>query len=202
MAESRTFIFIFLGPLGFYVHRCISPHVSFEFNLRKGQKSDKLSEAISERDGNSFIFLGSSFFFWIIYLSETHVNKNNVTFIISWNAARVAFNPEVILRLSVRQTPVPYFKTRRAFIQTSTDWRRACCWSEKKRNRGEIPGDGSSQRPNVWQKQRSASCPLSPKTITNAWNSPAVAVLWVRRSRWCVGPPVRSITTGGPEVHV
>lgn len=63
MAESRTFILIFLGPLGFYVHRCISPHVSFEFNLRKGQKSDKLSEAISERDGNSFIFRGSSFFF-------------------------------------------------------------------------------------------------------------------------------------------
>lgn len=62
MAESRTFIFIFLGRLGFYVHICISPHVSFEFNLRKGQKSDKTSEAISERDGNIFIFLGSYFF--------------------------------------------------------------------------------------------------------------------------------------------
>lgn len=120
-----------------------------------------LKQFLKEMETVSFFW--EVLFFWIIYLSETYVNKNNVTFIISWNAARIAFNPEVTLRLPVLQTLVPYFKRRRTFIQTSTDRRRARCWREKKRNRGEIPGDASPQRPNVWQKQRSALLSFKPK---------------------------------------
>lgn len=72
----------------------ISPRTSFEFNLRKGQKLDKVSEAISKRDGKTAF--ESSFFFFI------------------------AFNLEVIRRLPVLRTLIPYFKMRSTLIQAST----------------------------------------------------------------------------------
>lgn len=51
----------------------------------------------------------------------------------------------------------------RTFIRTSTDRRRARCWSEKKRNRGEIPGDASPQRPQRPTETKAGLLPFKPQ---------------------------------------
>lgn len=144
-----------------YIYIFISPHTSFEFNLRKGQRLDKVSEVISERDGKTAF--ESSFFFFIV------------------------FNLEVIRRLPVLPTLIPDFKMRSTLIQTSTGWGRACCWSWRLSE--AVKRNATKLTVTVHHRGSTSGQPhgLKPETITDAWNSPVVVPMRERRSGRGIG---------------
>lgn len=105
-----------------------------------------------------------------------------------------------VLRLTVMRclpvlpTLTPSFQMRRTLIQTSTDERRACFWSwhssvAVKRNVMKFTAT-LHQRGSTSNREKVSLGPLKPKTMSHEWNSPVVALMWVRRSGRCVGPTV------------